>query len=147
MRSCNIRSKVQISCNISRLVRSMTIILSPLYRATKEEPFWYPEHMVWMLEKDSRRIWSAVFGQRSHFFTEISRSKKSLILTFSSNFGRKFFSNVSKKFSRPPMHFIFSSESVFNLPVCPPKNLGWYNKTVKKFSKKHYPPNPGFGGG
>ena len=38
------------------------------------------------------------------------------------------------------MHFIFASKVIFNLPVCPQKNLGWYDKTAKKYSKKKTPP-------
>ena len=75
--------------------------------------------------------------------------KKDLDFDFFMNFQSKlFFSNGSKKFSRRRMHFIFSSESVFNLLVYPQKNSGRYNKTVRKYSKKNTtPPALGLGGG
>ena len=59
-----------------------------------------------------------------------------------------FFSNPHKKFFRPPMQFIFSSEVVFDLPDCAQKKSWRYDKSVKKYSKKHHPPpRLGEGGG
>ena len=87
-----------------------------------------------------------ILTQEKHIFSVLSKSNVDgaqipVEMSDLSHFDLKtFFSKSSKKFSKPPMNMIFSSEHPFRLVLEPCKKSLPYDHSLRIYSEKTWPP-------